>query len=68
MQKYQRKNSACYIGALVLVLISTVFAVILQFFKGGVLDYAIAVDITATIQNGGLLIGVILGEVLFYYC
>ena len=68
MQKYQRKNSACYIGALVFVLISTVFAVILQFFKGGVLDYAIAGDITATIQNGGLLIGFILGEVLFYYC
>lgn len=68
MKKYQRKNSAYYIGALVLILISTVFAVVLQFFKGGVLDYAIAGDTGATFKSAALLIGFILGEVLFYYC
>ncbi len=68
MKKYLHKNSACYIGALVFVLISTMFAVVLQFFKGDVLDYAIAKDTRTTIRYAGLLIGFILGEVLFYYC
>ncbi len=67
MNNYLRKNSAYYIGALVFVLISTVFAVALQFFKGGVLDHAIAGDTGATLKYAVLLIGFILGEVLFYY-
>ncbi len=68
MKKYLRKNGACYMGALVFVLISTVFAVVLQFFKGDVLDYAIAGDAGTTFRYAALLIGFILGEVLFYYC
>ena len=68
MKKYQRKNSAYYIGALVFIFISTVFAVVLQFFKGDVLDYAIAGDAGTTLKYAVLLIGFILGEVLLYYC
>lgn len=67
MKKYLRKNGAFYIGALVFILISTVFAVVLQFFKGDVLDYAIAGDAGAALKYAALLIGFILGEVLFYY-
>ena len=67
MKKYLRRNSAYYIGALVFVLISTVFAVALQFFKGDVLDRALAGDAAAAIKYAALLIGFILGEVLFYY-
>lgn len=68
MRKYRKQNSAYYICALVFILISTVFAVVLQFFKGDVLDYAIAGDTGTTIQYAVLLIGFILGEVLSYYC
>ena len=67
MKKYQRANGACYIGALVFILVSTVFAVVLQFFKGDVLDCAIAGDTGAAVRYAALLIGFILGEVLFYY-
>lgn len=68
MKKYQRKNSAYYMGALVFILISTIFAVVLQFFKGDVLDYAMAGDAPTTLRYALLLIGFILGEVLLYYC
>lgn len=68
MKKYQRKNSAYYIGALVFIFISTVFAVVLQFFKGDVLDCAIAGDAGTTLKYAVLLIGFIIGEVLLYYC
>lgn len=68
MKKYQRKNSTYYIGALFFILISTIFAVVLQFFKGDVLDYAIAGDAGTTLKYAVLLIGFILGEVLLYYC
>ena len=67
MKKYLRKNRACYLGAVVFVLISTVFAVVLQFFKGDVLDCALAGDGQTTLQYAALLIIFILGEVLFYY-
>lgn len=67
MRKYQRANGACYIGALVFILVSTVFAVVLQFFKGDVLDCAIAGDRGAAVRYAALLMGFILGEVLFYY-
>lgn len=68
MKRYRRTNSAYYIGALVFILISTVFAVVLQFFKGDVLDYAIAADAGMTLKYAVLLMGFILGEVLLYYC
>lgn len=67
MKKYLRRNSAYYIGALLFILISTVFAVALQFFKGDVLDHALAGETGATVRYALLLIGFILGEVLFYY-
>ena len=67
MKNYLRKNSAYYVGALVFILISTVFAVVLQFFKGGVLDHALVGDAGTTLRYAVLLIGFILGEVLFYY-
>ena len=67
MKKYLRRNSAYYIGALIFILISTVFAVVLQFFKGDVLDHAVAGDGGTTLKYAALLIGFILGEVLFYY-
>ena len=67
MKKYLRANGARYAGAMVFVFISTVFAVVLQFFKGDVLDCAIAGDTAAAVRYAALLIGFILGEVLFYY-
>lgn len=41
MKKYFKKNRACFIGALIFTLISSLFAIVLQFFKGDVLDYAL---------------------------
>lgn len=67
MKKYLRANGARYAGALVFILLSTAFAVVLQFFKGDVLDYAIAGEAAAAARYALLLIGSILGEVLFYY-
>ena len=67
MKKYIRRNGAYYIGALILILVSTLFAVTLQFFKGDVLDRALEGDTASTIKYACLLIGFILGEVLFYY-
>lgn len=67
MKKYQKHNSACYIWALVSIFISTIFAVVLQFFKGDVLDYAIAGETKAATRYAVLLIVFILGEILFYY-
>lgn len=68
MKKYQKAYGACYAGALGFILISTIFAVVLQFFKGDVLDCAIAKNAGMTVRYTVLLIGFILGEVLFYYC
>ena len=67
MKKYQKHNSACYIWALVSIFISTIFAVVLQFFKGDVLDYAIAGETKAAARYAVLLIVFIFGEILFYY-
>lgn len=67
MKKYQKHSSAYFVGALVCVLISTVFAVVLQFFKGDVLDYAIAGETQVTIGYAVLLIAFILSEVLLYF-
>ena len=67
MKKYQKKNSTYFIGAFVSILISTVFAVILQFFKGDVLDYAVAGEVQTTVKYALLLVGFILCEVMFYF-
>ena len=67
MKKYQESNRRYFVGALFSVLISTVFAVVLQFFKGDVLDYAAAGEVQMTIRYAGLLIGFILCECLFCF-
>lgn len=68
MKTYQKKNRACFVGTLVSILISTVFSVSLQFFKGDVLDYAVAGDTKNTVKYALLLITFILCEVGFYFC
>ncbi|MBQ7145464.1 MAG: ABC transporter ATP-binding protein [Lachnospiraceae bacterium] len=67
MKKYQKQNGAYFVSALVFIFISNAFAVILQFFKGDVLDYAIAGETQTTIKYAVLLIVFILGEILFYF-
>lgn len=67
MKTYHKRNRAYFIGALVFVLISTLFAVVLQFFKGDVLDYAVAGEISSTIRSAILLVCFILCETLFYF-
>lgn len=67
MKKYQISNRCYFIGALVCVLISTIFAVVLQFFKGNVLDYAITGEMQKTVHFAVLLIAFILGECLFFF-
>ena len=67
MNKYQKRNKARFAGALVCIFISNAFAVILQFFKGDILDNAISGETGATLQSIILLITFILGEILFYF-
>lgn len=67
MKKYYKKNRFWYIGSLLTILFSTIFAVILQFFKGDVLDYAIQGAGKKTLRYGALLILFILLEILFYF-
>lgn len=67
MKNYQKKNRSYFIGALLCVLISTVFAVALQFFKGDVLDAAVEGNTQSAIRYAAGLILFILLEVLFYY-
>lgn len=67
MKTYQKRNRIYYIGALISILISTAFAVSLQFFKGDVLDLAIAGEMQATLKYAILLITFILCEVLFHF-
>lgn len=67
MRKYFKRNRAAFVGALICIFISNALAVVLQFFKGDVLDYAIAGSTETTIKYAALLISFILGEVLFYF-
>ncbi|MBR2045630.1 MAG: ABC transporter ATP-binding protein [Agathobacter sp.] len=67
MKKYIQKNQHLYYAALLCILVSTLFAVSLQFYKGKVLDYALAGNLKNTITSGALLIIFILFENLFYY-
>ena len=68
MKKYQKHNRAYFVGALVCIFISHAFAVVLQFFKGDVLDYAIAGESTTATKYAVLLIAFILCEILFFFC
>ena len=67
MKKYERQNRPWFAGALICTLISSLFAVALQFFKGEVLDCSIAGDGAAALGYTLALAGFILGEVLFSY-
>lgn len=67
MKRYQKNQRRWFLGALVSALISTVFAVTLQFFKGDVLDHAVSGEVRETICYAGLLAIFILGEVLCYF-
>ena len=67
MKRYHQRNRAAFFGALFCILSSNALAVVLQFFKGDVLDHAIAGEISTTIHYVLLLFSFILGEVLLYY-
>ncbi len=67
MKKYHKYNRRYFLGALVSILFSTVFAVVLQFFKGDVLDFAVSRETEQTFRSAALLISFILLEVLSYY-
>lgn len=68
MKGYQKKNQCYFKGALISILISTVFAVSLQFFKGKVLDYACVANVEKTVYYAILLFTFILCEIFGYYC
>lgn len=67
MRKYFKRNRAAFVGALICIFISNALAVVLQFFKGDLLDHAIAGETETTIKYAVLLISFILGEVLFFF-
>lgn len=68
MKKYHNQNRAVFFGAILSVFSSNLFATVLQFFKGNVLDSAVAGDGSATLHASLLLILSIGCEVLFYFC
>lgn len=67
MEKYIRKHGRTLVWALVCILISTAFAVALQFFKGNLLDFAIAGKAQEAFRYMVLLISSILLEIGFFY-
>ena len=67
MKKYTRKNRGWFMAAWICILASNFFAVILQFFKGDVLDFAIQGATKETIKYAILLISFILCEIFFIY-
>lgn len=67
MKKYEKNNRRYFVGALASILSGTVFGVVLQFFKGDVLDYAAAGAVEKTIACAMLLFGCILCEVFCYF-
>ena len=67
MKTYEIKNRRFFAAALLCSLLSAVFAVALQFFKGAVLDFALAGEMAQTLRYALLLIAFILLEVGGYY-
>ena len=67
MKTYENANRRCYFAALVCTLLSSVFAVELQFYKGAVLDFALAGQLRETVRSALLLISFIGLEVGGYY-
>ena len=67
MKTYEHANRRSYFAALFCTLLSSGFAVVLQFFKGAVLDFALAGQMAETVRYALLLILFILLEVGGYY-
>lgn len=67
MKTYENANRRCYFAALVCTLLSSCFAVELQFYKGAVLDFALAGQLRETVRSALLLICFIGLEVGGYY-
>ncbi len=67
MKKYFIKNRCWFAGALVFVLFSTICAVILQFFKGKVLDHAVSGNISSSVRYAVILFAFIILEIMFFY-
>lgn len=67
MKKYIYQYRFYFLGALLCTLLSSLFAVVLQFFKGDVLDSAAAGQWEETVCYGILLVVFILLEIAFYF-
>ncbi len=67
MKQYKERNRACYLGALAAAFIGTLFAVSLQFFKGDILDLALAGEVSAALRYTALLLLFILCENAFHF-
>lgn len=67
MKQYQKRNRFYYFAALAAIFVSTIFAVALQFFKGSILDSAIAGERFAALRCALLLLLFILCESFFYF-
>lgn len=67
MKKYIRQHRFTLAWALVCILLSTAFAVMLQFIKGDLLDVAIAGDVRRALSSGLWLLVLILLEIAFFF-
>lgn len=68
MKNYHKTNLRWFLGALASAFVSNCFAVVLQFFKGSVLDEAVAGHAASAVQAAGILFGLILCESLAFLC
>ncbi|BCN28785.1 ABC transporter ATP-binding protein [Anaeromicropila herbilytica] len=67
MSKYIKKNKFLLFGIIVTLVISSIFAVMVQFLKGDVLDYALLRNDTKTLMYAILLVSFILLEIAFQF-
>jgi len=67
MKKYVKKKQMLFYGLIFSILLSTVFAVSLQFLKGDVLDYAVAGKMHLAGKNMLMLFVFIMFEILLYF-
>lgn len=67
MKTYEKTNRRHFVAAFACTFLSSLCAVVLQFLKGDVLDFAAAGDSLRALRSGGMLLALILGECLFYY-
>lgn len=67
MKTYEHNHRRFFIAAILCTFLSSLCAVVLQFLKGDVLDFAAAGQGADALRSGALLLALILGECLFYY-